>query len=327
MKTRIWMILEGQGEDRVTRFFQRGITALILLNFVALVLESDADIRVLFKQPFAVFEMLSIAIFTLEYLARIWSCTEDSRYRQPFRGRLRFGFTPMALLDLLTIFPFYISLASDTRSLRLFRLFRVLRILKLARYSNALNLFAQTFSKKRDELMVGLVIMLGLLCVTSSLMYFVENPAQPEQFSSIPAAMWWSVATLTTVGYGDIYPITAMGRLLGAVSAIFGVGLFALPAGVLVSGFMDQGEQKNELEPDSRSGEPTPPFIQLWLEQRGEVRIVQQDEQIVAMALKQGKVVWEGQAVPDTSRAVVSLEQTIRRQLGKTVEAQFSPRL
>lgn len=187
-----------------------------------------------------------MATFTIEYLLRLWSCTVDSRFRNPVLGRIRFALRPLLIIDLVAILPFYlpIIIPFDLRFLRALRLIRILRMLKMGRYSESLRLFASVLKSKKEELVIAVFVTFILLIVSSSLMYFVENEAQPENFSSIPDAMWWGVATMTTVGYGDVYPVTPVGRFLGAIIAILGIGMFALPAGILASGFVEEIQKR-----------------------------------------------------------------------------------
>jgi voltage-gated potassium channel len=185
-----------------------------------------------------------VVIFLAEYVLRVWTCVEIPRYRHPVLGRLRYVLTPMMILDLLVIAPaFVIGMGMDLRSLRMFRTIRLFRILKIARYVHALEHIRRVVHAKREQLAMTIGIVLFLLLVTSSLMYELEHDAQPKAFSSIPATMWWAVASLTTVGYGDLYPITALGKLLAAISAVLGVGLVALPAGILASGFSHEARE------------------------------------------------------------------------------------
>ena len=185
---------------------------------------------------------MSVTIFTIEYLLRIWSCTADPRYSHPIYGRARFVVTPMALLDLMAILPFYgqiLGLGSlDLRILRAVRLSA--RVARLARLSPGFDTLMRVARAKRTELSIVIAMLLVLLLLASSLMYFAEHEAQPDLFSSIPQTMWWSIITLTTVGYGDVYPVTYAGRVLAGVMAVLGIGLFALPAGILGSGFVDE---------------------------------------------------------------------------------------
>jgi voltage-gated potassium channel len=217
------------------------LIALILLNVVAVVMQTVEPVERQLHELFRTLEVFSVTVFSAEYLARLWVCTQKSQFGHGHWGRLRYALTPMALIDLLAILPFFISgLAIDLRFLRVMRLLRLARILKLGRYSNALQLISRILVSKKEELAVALAAVLSLLLVASSFMYFIENRAQPDAFASIPDTMWWAVATLTTVGYGDVFPITPFGKLFGSLIAIFCLGLFALPAGIIAGGFSEE---------------------------------------------------------------------------------------
>ncbi|MFT2008447.1 ion transporter [Pontibacter sp. 13R65] len=216
------------------------LIALISLNVVAIVLESVEPIRRQYQTLFERFELFSIVIFTLEYVLRLWTANENDKFRQPVIGNIRYAFTPFAVIDLLAILPFFLPfLGVDLRIIRMMRLFRLFRLFKIARYVNALRVIQKVLDDKREELLLSIVFTFFLLLFTSTIMYYVENEAQPDAFASIPETMWWSIATLTTVGYGDIYPLTPLGKLLGGIIAVLGIGLFALPAGILASGFSE----------------------------------------------------------------------------------------
>ncbi|MBV6645026.1 MAG: ion transporter [Cyclobacteriaceae bacterium] len=239
-KRRIFETLEkGEGDDRLSKRFDLFIMTLILLNVMAVILETVESIYVQAPLLFYYFEIFSIIIFSIEYVGRLWTCTYFERYSHPFWGRLKFVFSIAGLIDLMAILPFYLPLlfAMDGRFLRMMRLFRVLRIFKMGRYSTAFNLIMRVIKQRKEELLITLTIVLVLLILASSMMYYLEHEVQPENFSSIPETMWWGVATLTTVGYGDVYPITGFGKVLGAFIAILGVGIFALPAGIIAAGF------------------------------------------------------------------------------------------
>ena len=212
------------------------LVGLILLNVVAVIVESYAPVAHLITAELQWFKIVSIGIFTLEIASRLWLCTDDphGHYRQPVIGRLRYLVTAQTLIDIAAIVPFYLGLALDLRFLRSFRLMRALR---LTVYGAAVESLAVVFYNERRSLFGAFVVMMMLLIVASSLVYFVERAAQPVAFASIPHAMWWGLATLTTVGYGDVTPITSLGRLFGGIVTILGVGMFALPAGILASGY------------------------------------------------------------------------------------------
>ena len=247
-KKRIWEILEISKEnDKQSKYFDYFISILILLNVVAIILETEKSLAIDYKAFFMYFELFSIFIFSVEYLLRFWSCVSVEVYKNPVIGRIKYLFSPMAIIDLIAIAPFYMTFfVADARILRLLRLLRLLRITKHFRFSKTFQIIISTIEKKKEELLSALLLMLCLLLVCSTGVYFAENEAQPEKFSSILASMWWAVATLTTVGYGDIFPITSLGKIFGSISAIFGVGLFAIPAGLLASGFSDDNETVNK---------------------------------------------------------------------------------
>lgn len=242
VRRRIHEILESGGaDDRVKAAFDLALIALIVANVAALMLETVAPIQARVGRLLLNFERLSVALFTIEYALRLWSCVEEPRLAGAVRGRLRFAARPMPLIDLFAILPFYLPfLGVDLRSIRVLRVFRFLRLLKLARYSLALQALGRVLRAKKEELLVTASFLVVLLLVSSSLMYFAEHEAQPEKFSSIPAAMWWGIATLSTVGYGDVYPLTTAGKAIASAIAVLGIGLFALPAGILGSGFTDE---------------------------------------------------------------------------------------
>jgi voltage-gated potassium channel len=241
-KRRVFDILEQAGEDdRLSLWCDGFLLVLIALNTLAVILETVPSFAAGYEPFFFWFEVVSVVIFTIEYGLRFWSCTIRERFRAPVRGRLRFMTTPLALVDLVAILPFYLPMLIriDFRVLRVLRFVRLFRLLKMSRYLRSLRMFGTVVHEKKEELVIAIGMVLVILLFASSGMYALEHNAQPDAFASIPAAMWWGIATLTTVGYGDIYPITPLGKVLGSVIALLGVGLFALPAGILASGFND----------------------------------------------------------------------------------------
>lgn len=253
-KKRVHEILAvARAGDRVSFAFDIFLMTLIGLNVTAVILESVEDIAAQTGGFFQHFELFSVAIFTTEYLLRVWCCTVNPKYARPLEGRLRFMVSPMALVDLLAILPFYLPLLTvDLRFVRSIRLLRVFRLIKMARYSKALQTFGRVFRMKKAELVTTFSFVCLALLFASSLIYFAEREAQPDAFSDIPAAMWWAVVTLTTVGYGDVYPVTMIGKGIASLIAILGIGMIALPTGVLGAAFME------ELQ-NSRSGKTVCP--------------------------------------------------------------------
>jgi len=217
-------------DARVLRALDAGLVALIVLNVAASVVGTVAEVEARFGRELAVFETFSVAVFTAEYVVRLWAA----------RRRLRYALSPLALIDLIAILPFYLPfLGVDLRSTRAFRLLRLFRMAKVARYVRAVHVFGEVARAKREELVIAAAVMGILLICASSVIFYAEHDAQPQAFSSIPASMWWSVATLTTVGYGDVFPVTPLGRLVAGVVAVLGVGFFALPTAILGAGFVE----------------------------------------------------------------------------------------
>lgn len=248
LRQRCFEILEvASAGDPASRLFDLAMITLIIANVLAVILGTVGSIQARYGTFLYAFEVFSVAVFTVEYLLRVWSCSVDPRYAHGLRGRLRFAARPLLVIDLLAILPFYLAfLAVDLRVLRAFRLFRLVRIAKLARYSRSLQALGRVMWLKKEELVLTVFALFVLLIVASTLVYYAEREAQPEVFSSVPAAMWWGVATLTTVGYGDVYPVTWLGKAMAAVVAVLGIGMFALPAGILGSGFMEALQERAE---------------------------------------------------------------------------------
>ncbi|HDR90713.1 MAG TPA: ion transporter [candidate division Zixibacteria bacterium] len=248
VKKRVFEILDmADNGDKASRIWDVFIMALITTNVIAVIFETVEQYSLKYGTFFRWFEIFSVVVFTIEYILRLWAVTSQPSHRRPVVDRMKYALKFMSIIDLLAILPFYIPmfLPCDLRFLRALRLFRMLRILKIGRYSKAMITIGRVLNSKKEELAITGFVLGILLVLASSLMYYVENTAQPDVFTSIPAAMWWGIATLTTVGYGDIYPVTILGKVLGAFIAVLGIGLFALPAGILAGGF---GEELKSLK-------------------------------------------------------------------------------
>ena len=257
IKRRLYdVLIETEDESLPDRVIAAGLMILILANVVVVMLETVDELEVPYRRYFRAFEIFSVVIFSVEYLIRLWIINLNPDFRGPIRGRLKYVLSPMALIDLASILPFYLPIAVsvDLRMLRILRLFRVFRLLKMARYVESLNTLHRVFRAKRAELSITLLMILILLVLASSAMYVAETGAQPDKFPNIPAALWWGVITLTTIGYGDIYPITTVGKIIGGFIAFMGIGLFALPAGILASGFSEEIHRKQEEKRQAKTG-------------------------------------------------------------------------
>jgi voltage-gated potassium channel len=232
--------------DKYGYWFDQFMIVLILLNVLAIVLETVPEIDAAYATLFYRFELFSVVVFTIEYALRLWSCTENkaNNYSHPILGRIRFIFSPMALIDLLAFLPFYLT-AFIGIDLRILRILRMLRLLKLSRYSPALTIIWDVFVNQRRALTAAFFVMVIALLFTSSIIYVFESAAQPEKFGSIPDAMWWGLATLTTVGYGDVYPITLGGKIFTFFVLMIGVGLVTVPAGLVATALSKAREKEN----------------------------------------------------------------------------------
>jgi len=222
--------------------FDKYITILIVLNVIAIVAESYESIETKYHLFFVYFEYFSVAVFSIEYLIRIWTAQMLYPKLPLWKARLKFISSPFAIIDLLAIAPFYLPLifVIDLRFIRALRLLRLLRILKLSRHSESLRMISRVLKNSKAELGVTVFVVFILMIVSSSLMYYIEKDAQPDAFQNIGQGFWWAVATLTTVGYGDIYPITGLGKFISGIIALLGIGLVALPTGIISSSFMDE---------------------------------------------------------------------------------------
>lgn len=227
----------GDRTGKLVNFF---LISLISLNVVSIVLESEPALLQAYRPFFLYFEWFSVAVFTVEYLARLWSCIdlEETLDRRPVMGRLKYMLTPLAVIDLIAILPFYMGLYL-TVDLRFLRVMRLLRLLKLSRYSTAMGALLDVLQEEAQTLLAAFVVLVMMLVISASGIHLLEAKLQPEAFGSIPSAMWWSITTLTTVGYGDVTPITPMGKMFGAFIMLIGVGMVALPAAILASGFAE----------------------------------------------------------------------------------------
>jgi voltage-gated potassium channel len=246
LKQKVFDIIEKDDQNnRVSRYFDIFISSLIFLNIFAIVLESFKELKHLYLF-FEIFELITVIIFSFEYILRLWTADLLFQGLGKIKSRFRFVFSFLGIVDLIAILPFYLPffVNIDLRMLRIMRLTRLLRIFKLNRYSRSLSLIGRVLRKKKDELSATIFITFILLLFASTLMYYIERSVQPEAFSNIVETFWWAIATLTTVGYGDVYPITGWGRFLGGIIAVLGIGIVALPTGILSSAFLDELNSK-----------------------------------------------------------------------------------
>lgn len=241
IRRRLYLTLEPTEKGGILeRIFEILLITIIVLNIVAIILESVPRYAQEYGLWFKYFEDFSVAFFTLEYISRIYAIVENPKFSDPLYGRLRYAKTSMAIVDLLAILPFYLTFFPiDLRFLRIFRLMALFRMFKITRYMQAMNIFKKVIAERKEQLVLSFIFIIFILIIISFFMHLAEREAQPDKFGSIPEAMWWGMATLTTVGYGDAVPITPLGKMLGGLFAIAGVAFLALPAGILSSGFFE----------------------------------------------------------------------------------------
>lgn len=235
LRLRLYQLLES-GQSGAALYLRWLLGALIIANIGMVVLESDPVIQVVHSPWLYGFEWFSVGVFTLEYILRLWVCVEAPGSLPGWSGRWRYAVRPMSLIDFLAFAPFYLHLVIgiDTRVLRAFRL---LRVFKLSRHSSSMDLLLTVLRQESQNFLSTLFIMLVLIVLAASGIHIFEKEAQPETFGTIPRAMWWATVTLTTVGYGDVVPQTVGGKIFGVAITMVGVGIVALPAGIIASGF------------------------------------------------------------------------------------------
>ncbi len=246
LRSRAYSILETRPDHSLaSRICSYGLLILILVNVAAVTAESVEPLYASYRAWFYGLEVFSVAVFTLEYGLRVWCSPESQcgRSGSDLRKRLRYVITPMALIDLLAILPFYLAFLVPL-DLRFMRVLRLVRLVKLSRYSRSLELLLQVLREEARAIGAALFVLFLMLMLAASLAHLAEHRVQPDVFGSIPQAMWWAIVTMTTVGYGDVTPVTTLGKFLAAGVGILGLGMVALPAGLLASGFTQKLHQR-----------------------------------------------------------------------------------
>lgn len=257
-RKRLYILVDE--DSRVGNVFNTLIILLIILNMVSIILESIKSLQTEYDYLFEAFENFCLVIFTVEYLVRITTADFVFPQYKGWRPFTKYIFSFMALVDLLSILPSLLlillpkGLLAEFQFIRMLRIMRVFRVLKITRYSNSLRMMGEVLKEKSGELSITIFVALILMVIASTLMYYAEHTTQPDQFPDIVHAFWWAVATLTTVGYGDVYPVTALGKILSGVIALLGIGLVALPTGILSSAFVDRMEDSKREKREKKRG-------------------------------------------------------------------------
>ena len=248
-KRMLQILTRSSGNDRASRVCDWFLSTLILLNLAAVAMESVSSIGTKYGTAFFIFEMFSVTIFSIEYVSRIWcmAANEASSHSSPFRRRIEYIFSFTGLIDLIAILPSLLPLLLGEIDLRWLRVLRLARLLKISHYSTALEDLIAAIQSEKSAFGAAMYLFFIALFTSSSLMYVVEHQAQPEHFSSIPTTMWWSLITLTTVGYGDVSPVTPIGKLIGAITAVMGVCVVALLTGIVATAFSNQITRRQDI--------------------------------------------------------------------------------
>lgn len=243
MKQTIYRIVEkGSNGSLVNIFFDYFIICLIVLNVIAIATETISNLDPQLISGLRIFEIFSIAVFTIEFSMRVYVSDLTHPSNSRIKSAFKFIFSPFGLIDLFAILPFYIPfiIKIDLRFIRILRLVRFFRILKISRYNSTLKLIGSVIKDKKIELGMTLFVSFLILVIASFLMFHIEGSVQPDKFPNVFATLWWAIATLTTIGYGDVYPITGLGKALSSIIALLGIGLVALPTGIISAGFIEK---------------------------------------------------------------------------------------
>lgn len=253
LKSRVYEIVTSNNENPSTasKVFDVSIIVLIIINVITVIIDT-LKIPQWLSSVLWYIELISVIIFTVEYLLRIYVSDLDCPDKPPVLARLRYMVSFMAIIDLLAILPFYIPfiIPIDLRVLRILRIFRLMRIFKLNRYISALGTLRDIFRRKKHQLISSVSVVLVLMLISAVLMYNAESEAQPDAFDNALSALWWTVETLTTVGYGDVVPVTPIGKLLSTGISLLGIGLVAVPTGIISAGFAENLEEKKKHDYD-----------------------------------------------------------------------------
>ena len=250
VKLRVYNLVRSDDKNTLASNIFDAIIIFIIIVNVFLVILDTFDLPMWLQIVSKDVEAISVTIFTIEYLARLWTATYLYPDEKPYKARIKYMLTFMAIIDLLAILPFYLPyiIPMDLRVLRTLRVIRLLRLFKLHRYTDALMTIAEVFKKKSSQLLSSIFIVSLLMLIASVLMCDIENQAQPDKFTNAFSGLWWAVATVTTVGYGDIYPVTVAGKILSGIIAILGIGLVAVPTGIISAGFIESITEEEAAE-------------------------------------------------------------------------------
>lgn len=253
-------------EDRQGLVYELFMSVLIILNAIAMIIGTVGAIQQEYDWILAPFEYFSLIIFSVEYVILLWVCTENPEFSDPFRGRINYILTPIALINLLSVLPAFIPflIPFDLRALRLLRLFRIIRLLKLTKYSDSLKIIFRALDAKKEQFILTFVAVIVFVIITSIFVYYAENGTNPaEAFSDLPHTIWWGLETLSPVSGEDAVPITVTGKMIMTVYALLQIAIFAIPAGIMCSAFDEQWAK--EYDASLRAAPADPPVARVQI--------------------------------------------------------------
>ena len=244
LRQEIYDVIRDDDQNKLSgTIFDSIIIVFILVNTVFIVLDTFHFVG-RYQAFSSIIESIATFVFTIEYILRIWTAPLNRPKEKPTVARIKYIFSPMAAIDLLSILPSFLPffLSSGLKVIRGLRIIRLMRIFKANRYNDAFTIIGRVFRKKARQLLSSTFVVFLLMLIASMMMYDIENAAQPDKFDNAFSAFWWAMATVTTVGYGDLYPITTIGKIIGGLIAFLGIGLVAVPTGIISAGFIEENQ-------------------------------------------------------------------------------------
>ncbi len=243
-----YIVDEKDEHNKLSKGFNYFLMVLIILSVGEMALETDASIYEPYKPYFKTFDFFTVMVFSVEYVIRILTAHLDSENpgKTRWQSIRNYIFSGPGLIDLVSIIPFYLDLAFDGRVFRMLKLLRLSRVFKIARYNESMRDVVDVIRAKSSEIGVIMGLIIIIMIISSFLMFYAENKEQPDAFPNVLGCLWWAVVTMTTIGYGDVYPVTAAGKIIGSVMALLGIGLVAMPTGIISAGFLEKVNERRE---------------------------------------------------------------------------------
>ena len=256
-KSLYYLVDENDERNRLSKGVNYFLMALIVLTVGEMALETDKSIYKPYEEYFKIFDFFTLMVFTVEFVIRIMTAHLDHENKGKTRWQsIKNYMTSFAgIIDMVSIFPFYLNLAFDGRILRMLKLARLFRVFKIARYNESMKDIIEVIRAKRSEIGVIMGLIIIIMIISAFLMYYAENEEHPDVFPNVLSCLWWSIVTMTTIGYGDVYPLTGVGKIIGSVMALLGIGLVAMPTGIISAGFLEKVNERKEKKAKEKEAE------------------------------------------------------------------------